>query len=176
MSTKPLTLKGVIDVEDENEGLLRQWRREKQQLEDEARALRTSLDDMTAERDKLRTSVTALRRQLAPLHQALRAVFGEIELAVGEEDFAPASSGDPASPRSSAAATDPRWESYKRNFPGVGAEIIDVLLAHGQMKMTHLGKLIKRDYSTVKKWVKALKDAGALIGEPGRDGGIRLKQ
>jgi predicted transcriptional regulator len=173
MSTKPLTLKGVIDVEDENDGLLRQWRREKQQLEDEARALRSELENERAEREKLQRSIVILRRQLAPLHHSLRAVFGEIELAVGEEEFAPSTaSGAPSQPRS---ATDSRWESYKRSFPGAGAEIIDALLAHGQIKMTHLAKLIKRDYSTVKKWVKQLKDAGAVIGEPG-DGGIRLKQ
>jgi predicted transcriptional regulator len=44
------------------------------------------------------------------------------------------------------------------------------------MKMTHLAKLVKRDYSTVKGAVKKLKDAGALVGEPGPDGGVRLKQ
>jgi hypothetical protein len=173
MSTKPLTLKGVIDVEDENEGLLRQWRREKQQLEDEARALRSELENERAQREKLQRSIVILRRQLAPLHHSLRAVFGEIELAVGEEEFAP--SGPSGAPGKPTSGVDPRWESYKQNFPGAASEIIDALLAHGQMKLTHLSKLIKRDYSTVKTAVKKLRDAGALVGEPGPDGGIRLK-
>ena len=176
MSTKPLLLEGVIrENREADEEVLRKFRKEMQQLEDQLRDTRQELDDLRAEKERLERSVRALRNQLSPLHRALRALFGEIELAIGEEEAAPSMS------QSSGAAVpstgiDPRWESYKQNFPGAPAQIIDALLAHGQMKMTHLAKLIKRDYSTVKGAVRKLKDAGALIGETGPDGGVRLKQ
>jgi hypothetical protein len=165
MSTKPLTLKGVIDVEDENEGLLRQWRREKQQLEDEARALRSELENERAQREKLQRSIVILRRQLAPLHHSLRAVFGEIELAVGEEEFVPPAPSGPAQPSS---GTDPRWESFKQTFPGAGARVIDALLAHQQMTITQLSALLKAHYDTVKGALYKLAKAGAVVKDGGQ--------
>lgn len=176
MSTKPLMLEGITPREpaEPNEGMLHKFRREKQQLEEEILALRRELDDVNREREKLDRTVRNLRNQLGPLHRALRAVFGEIELAIGEEEYTASDPSDSA-PQSNSTRTDPRWESYKQNFPGAPAQIIDALLAHGQMKMTHLAKLLKRDYSTIKGAVKKLKDAGAVVGETGPDGGVRLK-
>jgi hypothetical protein len=160
MSTKPLTLKGVIDVEDEDDGLLRQWRREKQQLEDEARALRSELENERAEREKLQRSIVILRRQLGPLHHALRAVFGEIEIAVGEEEFSAAPSA--SSPSVPQRGDDARWQSYKNTFPGVGAKIIDALLAHDEMNYPQLSALLKHRYDTIKGAASKLLKAGAL--------------
>jgi hypothetical protein len=177
MATKPLTLKGVIDVGDEDtQGLLREWRREKQQLEDEARALRTKLSDVEAERDKLRNCVGILRRQLSPLHHALRAVFGEIELAVGQEEFAtPASPTANSSPTSAATPSDDaRWQAYRNNFPGVPAAVIDVLLANpAGLNINQIAAFLRRSYDTAKQAVARLKASGAVV----RDGStIRLNR
>jgi hypothetical protein len=168
MATKPLMLKGVINVDEEDSaGLLREWRREKQQLEDELRRVRTELGESMAERDKLQRAITILRRQLSPLHHALRAVFGEIELAIGEEDLSRPQPGQamdgPAIP--SANNSDPRWESYKTSFPGVAAQIIDALLAHPQMTYMQLKGLLRRDYNTIKTAAVKLKNAGAIVKE-----------
>jgi hypothetical protein len=139
MSTKPLTLKGVIDVEDENDGLLRQWRREKQQLEDEARALRSELENERAEREKLQRSIVILRRQLAPLHHSLRAVFGEIELAVGQEEFSQPAAQVSSQERSSGGNSD-FWEKWKQKLGGKQADIIDALMGHPGMTTTAVSK------------------------------------
>jgi hypothetical protein len=174
MSTKPLTLKGVIDVEDENEELLRQWRREKQQLEDEARALRTELENERAEREKLQRSIVILRRQLGPLHHALRAVFGEIEIAVGEEEPMPARTA--GSPAQSSNSTNPdRWNAIKGRLTKKQSELVDVLLLQGGMNRTQCAKAIKSDYTFCRKSVIAPLLAQGLLIEGG-DGLLELKQ
>jgi hypothetical protein len=170
MSTKPLMLDGVIAEPGERDGLLREWRREKQRMEDELRALRAERDDVVAERDNIRRSVQALRRQLSGLYNALRALFGEIELAVGEEE---AAAPGPANQQASRGA-DPRWESYKQSFPGAPARIVDALLAHREMTVTQLSKLLKMDYGTAKSAVMKLRQAGAISKESERGGPVRL--
>jgi hypothetical protein len=164
---------GFTAEEPAKEGLLGEWRREKQRLEEELLHVRHELEEARAENEKLKRSIRAIQKPLSGVYQGLRALFGEIEFAVGQEEVENAPRG--AATQQPANQSAPRWESYKQNFPGVPAQIIDALLAHGQMKMTHLAKLIKRDYSTVKGAVRKLKDAGALVGEPGADGGVRLK-
>ena len=123
MATKPLTLKGIIDSGPDDHGEeLRQLRRENQRLDETLRQVRNELGQAIADKENLERSIRALRHQLSPLHHALRAVFGEIELAVGEEEFRSAAAG--AAPASSSNnATDARWESYKQSFPGVAARI-----------------------------------------------------
>lgn len=161
--TKPLMLEGLIQSpQDDSEGLLQEWRREKQQFEEEILRLRHELDEANAQNEKLERSIRGLRQQLSPLHRALRAVFGEIELAIGEEMRA-ASEAPNLSPANSG---DPRWESFKRTFSGCGAEIIDALLAHQQMTLSQLSTLLKRHYDTVKGAAAKLQKAGAVV----RDG------
>lgn len=167
----PLQLEGIAHVEDD--GLQGQWRRERSQLEDELRRLRHELKEAQAENEKLKRSVKAIQKPLSGIYHGLRALFGEIEFAVGAEQFNEPAPGTTAPQTANIA--DPKWESYKRNFAGVGAEIIDALLAHGQMKMSHIASLIKRDRGTVASSLTKLKNAGAVVGERGADGGWRLR-
>ncbi|MGH9496007.1 MAG: hypothetical protein ACRD3B_13490 [Candidatus Sulfotelmatobacter sp.] len=173
MSAKPLTLKGIVEAESvPGDGMLHQLRREKQRLEEEILSVRRDLDDARTHNEKLERSLRALRHQLSPLHHALRAVFGEIELAIGEEEFTSAS---PASSPSSQppSANDPRWQSYKNNFPGVPALIIDALLSHPDLSTPQLATIIKRAYGTTKDAIAKLIKAGAVVREGGR---IRLNR
>jgi hypothetical protein len=163
MATKPLTLKGIIDAEPGDHGEeVRQLRRDNQRLDEALRQVRNELGQAIAEKENLERSIRALRNQLAPLHHALRAVFGEIELAVGEEEVsAPRSAGAPVA----ANGADPRWESFKQTFPGVAARIIDALLAHQQMTYGQLKTLLRADYNTIKNAAARLKQAGAIVKE-----------
>lgn len=160
MSTKPLMLEGLAPKPDREfgEGMLHEWRREKERLESEVRVARAQLEEAKAENRKLAQSVKALRHTLGPLHTSLRALFGEIELAVGEEDFQAAPAASPSGPQ---ALSDPRWDSYKQNFPGAPARIIDALLTHS-MTIAQLAKFCKMDYDTAKNAVIKLKGVGAV--------------
>jgi len=161
MATKPLTLKGIIDTDSEDRGEeLRQLRRDNQRLDESLRQVRNELGQAIADKEVLERSVRALRNQLAPLHHALRAVFGEIELAVGEEEVSVSrSAGAPVA----ANGSDPRWESYKQSFPGVAARIIDALLSHPEMNLVQLSAFLKCSYDTAKGASQKLMKAGALV-------------
>lgn len=162
MSSKPLTLRGIVEEpKDDRGGLLHEWRKEKQRLEEEILNLRRSLEDGQLESERMRRSVANLRQQLSPLHRALRSVFGEIELAVGEEVAGPVG----ISVASVHNNSDPRWESYKQTFPGVAARIIDALLAHPQLTYMQLKSVIRADYNSVKNAAAKLKQAGAIVRE-----------
>lgn len=162
MSAKPLMLEGFAENPKAADEQLHRLRKDKQQLEEEVLGLRRELDDVNRDKDRLERSLRELRQQLSPLHRALRAVFGEIELAVGEEDKIP-SSGTPGV----ASATDPRWQSYKNQFPGVPAATIDALLTHHQMTLTQLASFLKKHYDTTKGAVAKLIKAGAVVREGG---------
>jgi DNA-binding transcriptional ArsR family regulator len=152
-----------------NEEALFRARKEKQQTEEELLHVRRELDDVNREKERLDRSLRNLRQQLSPLHRALRAVFGEIELAVGEEELSMAAATG-AAPQ--AQGNDARWKSYKDNFPGAPARMIDALLTHREMNITQLSKLLKMDYSTAKAAASKLRQAGAITGE--RGGPVRL--
>jgi len=123
-------LEGVLPEEPEaDDGLLRKLRKEKQQLEDQLREMRQELDDVRTDKERLERSIRNLRQQLSPLHRGLRALFGEIELAIGEETVSSASVNTGAV----AVGIDPRWEDWKRKLPGKSSEMIDLLLLHKTM-------------------------------------------
>jgi hypothetical protein len=164
MATKPLTLKGIVDTEaSDHSEEVRELRRDNQRLDEALRNVRNELGQAIAEKENLERSIRALRNQLGPLHHALRAVFGEIELAVGEEDL-PLHNSSPA-PSAQPATNDLRWQSYKQQFPGAASQIIDALLAHDQMTYGQLKALLRRDYNTIKTAAGKLREAGAIVKE-----------
>lgn len=154
----------VIDVNEKASAEeLRQLRQENRKLDEALRGVRNELGQAIADKENLERSIRALRNQLAPLHRFLRALFGEIELAVGEEQesvHAPAAAR--AAPDDASNGDDPRWQSYKNTFPGVGAKIIDALLAHKEMNYVQLSALLKHSYDTIKGAAAKLLKAGAL--------------
>jgi len=171
MSTKPLMLEGIIKEENSDEGLLHKMRREQQRLEEEILSLRRELDDTNREKDRVERTIRNLQVQLSPLHRALRAVFGEIELAVGEEEISTVNSPTPNSPSSS---VDPRWQSYKDSMPGAPSRIIDALLAHRDgLNIAQLSKLLRMDYNTAKNAVSRLRSVGAVT-QDGKGSPVRL--
>ena len=130
-----------------------QIHRQYQELKDEIRQLRHDCEDLIADKERLQRSVEHLRKTLSPFHRALRILFGEIEDAIGEETSAPSGA---------APSIDPRWEHFKKQFPGVPAAMIDTLLIHGEVGMTNLANLMKRAYGTTKNAAYKLSAAGAV--------------
>src|ERR1700722_9375 len=163
---KPLVLSGIIDAEpvEEKGGMAHEWRKEKQRLEDEILALRRELDDSRTHNEKLERAMRSLRQSLSPLHRAVRAIFGEVELAVSEEETAAPPPGAISPP---AAAAPSRWEHVKQQFPGSPAKIIDALLGQEQMTITQLANFTRMHYDTAKGSVNKLLKAGAVVKEGG---------
>lgn len=173
MSTKPLMLDGLVGKKSADDADGRELRRENQRLEGELREVRADLGEKSAELESAQRVIRNLRNQLNPLHSALRAVFGEIELALGEE--APAAPGGVSVSSPVTNGADPRWESYKATFPGVPARVLDALIAHREMSVSQLMTLLKAHYNTIWSAVDVLAKAGAVIKEGGKGGKIRLK-
>jgi hypothetical protein len=155
-----LMLEGVLkEAPGADDGLLRKLRKEKQQLEDDLRDARQELDDARTQNERLERSMRNLRQQLSPLHRGLRALFGEIELAVGEEQYS-APSVNTAAPSNS--TVDPRWESWKQTMPGRPAEMIDLLLLHKSMQTKALMSALHCSKDTVYNAARKLSQAGLL--------------
>jgi hypothetical protein len=169
MSAKPLQLEGMGIAPQGDDPFDADLRKENARLGAQVLALRREIEDLRRDKERLLRSIENLRSILSPLFRGLRALFGEIEIAAGEES-APLPNGL-TSP--TPGTTDPRWQHFKTSFPGVPAAIIDALLIHEQMPMSHLAKLIGKHYDTVKAAAKKLREAGAAT----LDGGVlRLKR
>lgn len=174
---KPLALSGIIDAEpvedDLKDGMLHDWRKEKQRLEEEIFSLGRELDDSRTQNEKLEQAIRALRQSLSPLHRAVRAIFGEIELAVGEEEMAsPSIAGKSAA--SSGKVDVGRWGGIKQRLTKKQGELIDALILQGAMNRTQCAKAIKSDYTFCRKSVVAPLLAQGLLIE-GNDGFLTVK-
>jgi hypothetical protein len=165
---KPLMLEGIV-TEQSDDPFDADLRKENARLGDQVLSLRREVEDLRRDKERLLRSIENLRSILSPLFRGLRALFGEIEIAAGEETAPPANGSVSAAPKT----VEPRWQHFKNSFPGVPAAIIDALLIHEQMPMSHLAKLIGKHYDTVKTAAKKLREAGAAE----LDGGVlRLRR
>lgn len=139
----------------------------------ENRQLRREADDAKVEARRAREdadrALSALRKQLSPLYRALQMVFGELD-AAGVRDDAPSSA--PAS-SSGGRAIDPRWESWKQKLPGRPAEMIDLLLLHGEMNRNQLMAAMRAGKDVVRVTTSRLYVAGLITKNGGR---VSLKQ
>lgn len=129
-------------------------------LEDELRREKATRVKAESQNNSLIGAMAELRRMLSPFARLLRAVNGEIEIAIGPE-----AGQQSASPFSAAAVGDPRWESFKSAFPGVPTRMIDALLSHGQMTYAQLAAVLHCHYDTVKAAGAKLQKAGAIVKE-----------
>ena len=157
MNGKALLLEGTAEADSSGAS---DYRKEVQRLEDEVRSLRRDIEDCQLGKARLVRTIENLRSILSPLHRGLRVLFGEIELAVGEAPDPNTPNGAvPAAPNQPA---DPRWQNFKASFPGRGAEIIDALMIHGEMRIQHLATLLHCDPRTVGQHAAKLRNAGAI--------------
>jgi len=137
-----------------------------EQIAELRRQLADAQEDLRQERSKNAqgaAAVAELRRQLSPLYNGLRAVFGEMEaLGVAE----------------TATGTDPRkravWDAWKTKMPGIPSKMIDALLLHGGLTQTQLRIHAQCARSSVPNAVMQLNRAGLINKDSG--GRISLKE
>lgn len=139
-------------------------------LTEEVRELRRELSQAKAEtalakRDAGR-ALSALRKQLGPLYQALRMVFGELD-AAGVDDGVSDAESQSADPRVAAV-----WASWKSRM-GSAAKIIDALLLHREMNTQQLAIATGLHRTTIPALIHKLNKAGLLNKNGGR---FSLKQ
>jgi hypothetical protein len=162
MSSRPL-LGEYVDPDEEKAAL----RRKIQHLEGTVADLRESLQVSQEQGRASLHALNALRHQLEPLeplHNALRLVFGELDVAgVG------AASSQNGVPQRVASV----WESWKQKLGGKQAEFIQALLEHGEMSAVQLKVATHTGTSTVPQVIYKLNQLG-LINKNG--GKYSLKQ
>ena len=151
-----LALQG--EVVDENEQRIAE-------LEDELNVLRAQLTQSQRASDR---AVGELRRQLLPLYNALRAVFGEIDVLVGE---APHQGSNMASPVDSRTAQV--WTMWKSRLGGNTAKVIDALLLSGDLNTQQLAIATGMNRNTIPNLIMKLNKAGLINKNGGR---FSLKQ
>ena len=58
---------------------------------------------------------------------------------------------------SSSGQSNPKWEMWKKRFPGRGSELIDLLLVHEQMNTKQLSVALKCDPRTLAQLIFKMK-------------------
>jgi hypothetical protein len=132
-------------------------------LRSKVRQLEETLEDERMKATSVVSGVRELRTVLAPLHNALKRVFGEMDIL--PIDHAPLPS---FFPQKSVV-----WESWKQKLGGYTAKAIDALLLHGALTRTQLRIHVGCATSSVPSIVSALNKAG-LINKDGKK--ISLKE
>lgn len=99
-------------------------------------------------------AIANLREILNPVHQGLRAIFGEIE-AVGVNEVTPAAAAGGSAPSS-------YWDEMKKRWPGKATDIISVLLLQKSLNATQLAHATRSGINTVYKAVEKMVNAGVV--------------
>lgn len=128
-------------------------------LEEEVRDLNEQLAEarrqLDAQRSESTRAVGELRRQLQPLHLALRAIFGEIDVIVPADTQA-APYGQSNDKKSAV------WESWKQKLSGKAPAFITELLIHGEMTGQQLMVATRCSTKTLYNTITALNKAQLL--------------
>jgi hypothetical protein len=163
----------IIDMKGgANDDELRQLRQENRKLDEALRGVRNELGQAIADKENLERSIRALRNQLSPLHRYLRALFGEIELAVGEEEFSQPTASTERPAASPSAGNSDFWEKWKQKLGGKQADILDALMGHPGMTSTAVSKAAACRNTTASTLLSRLNGMGLVE----KNGGLwRLK-
>ena len=133
------------------------------------RKLESSLSDAQSEKRRVEDELSkalralqALQRQLGPLHQALRAIFGEIEIAIGDRpgDVITENIGRPMPARDNAKLKI--WENWKQKLGATAAKIITALLEHGELDTQQLATVTMLHRTTIPKGIYQLNKNGLI--------------
>jgi len=135
-------------------------RRKIERLEEELAHSQAQLRDATHQVTTIARGLKALRHQMEPLYNALRMVFGELDVAgVGVV------SGAASAPSGRVAAV---WESWKSKLGGKQAEFIQALLEHGEMTAVQLKVATHTGTSTVPQVIYKLNHLGLINKNGGK--------
>lgn len=138
----------------------RELERENAQLRDDLAVARAETTAARADADRAERAagraVANLRKQLGPLHEALKMVFGEIDAIAPEAEAAYTGTPTPDSREQKI------WDSWKSRMPGRCAQIIDALLLQPGMNQTQISVAIGCHRNSVPDLIHKLKKAGLI--------------
>lgn len=147
----------------------------------EVERLRGELERSTRQRDDLRDenlslkedlhradlSVMKLRKQLEPLYNALKSIWGELE------EISPAdATASPQAPQAGKSAAV--WEAWKGRLGATVAKGIDALMIHGELNTQQLAIATGLNRNTITNTVILKLNKAGLINKVG--GRFSLKQ
>lgn len=147
-------LDGRVEV-DEYTRLKREMaglQKELDEARDEVLVLRQASKDATQ-------AIAALRKQLEPMYNALRMIFGEIDRVKAESV-----SSDLGSATEQNSAQHAKWEPWKRKLAVREWQVVETLLDHGPMTRPALATALRCHPDTVSQLVGKLK---AIIAKQG---------
>lgn len=154
----PLLLEGEV-VEDKTASFIAALRKMDDRIRElEAEVSVAKAETAQAKREAASAFVT-LRKLLKPWHLTLKQIYGELD-ALGPDELP-------------SASASPKWESWKKKLPGRPAEMIDLLLLHGEMGRNQIMAAMHCGKDTVRVTVSRLNVAGLLNKNGGR---ISLKE
>jgi hypothetical protein len=133
-------------------------RTENRELRNEVARLKSELHSATVQNSR---AVSRLRTLLSPLFRGLQDVFGEMDVI-----------GDTGAVQP--IANNPKWEFWKKRYPGRIADTIDLLLVQGEMNAKQLCSALKCDPRTLAKSVIYQLNSAGLINKNG--GKFSLKE
>jgi hypothetical protein len=145
-----------VQVQDSRDRIIASLQEENRDLQDQVAAARRELE---AQRSESSRAVAELRRQLLPLFQALRAVFGEIDA------IAPQAANGVYQQNDKKTAV---WESWMKKLPGKRADFIQALLEHGEMTGAQLRVATHTAAGSVAGIIHELKKLGLINKNGGK--------
>lgn len=129
--------------------------------EEKVVSLESQVRRLKLEADEAKRVLAPIRKQLEPLYNALRILFGQLD-AAGIDTATSTAASTGSSPKNSV------WDSWKSRLGGKCPEIIDLLLIHGDMTHAQLMAAMKCHYNTVKNNISTMNKAGILMKNGGR--------
>jgi septal ring factor EnvC (AmiA/AmiB activator) len=156
MSSRPLLEAGVLPQASAEE--VPELHRRLKNANDRIDRLESELDDAKRRNASLSLGMAELRRQLEPLHNALKMLFGELD-AAGVAGYAAADAR---------GGSEGTWELWKRKLGGKQAAVIQALLEHGEMTAVQLKVATQSGYSTVSEVLSKLIGLGLVTKNGGR--------
>lgn len=153
-----MTVFGEVVTDDPRDARIDALERDVYRLEGELAAAREATRKAHSDIER---AVANLRRQLSPLHQALRQVFGEID-AVLPESETPPYSGTPSVGNQNTDRVTKIWDSWKARFPGRAAQIIDALMLQPGMNAGQLAIAIGCHRNSIPDLIYKLNKAGLI--------------
>jgi DNA-binding transcriptional ArsR family regulator len=143
-------------IESPEQERIRELERENGALRDEVERLQL---DLKHARSSSSQAVSAIRRQLGPLHAALKLLFGEIDK-IEPVDGTGSSSDE--------SRKNPVWEAWKQRLGQTPARVIDALLVHGELNTQQLAIATGLHRTTIPKAIYVLNKAGLISKNGGR--------
>lgn len=128
-------------------------------LEHELADAKLARDEAQRESTALAEGVKRIRRQLSPMHEAMKLLFGELDQVTFRESGA-SEAVAPSVPASTWPS--PVWDSWKSRLGARCGYVIDFLLIHQNVTVTQIGIALHSDKRTIRKAIARMTEAGII--------------